>query len=88
MTASLSRRKFLGLCAAGAGAAMLGPARLLRAADQFGGFAMGLQTYSLREFPVDKVFPFAHEIGVTTLEYFPGHLAVASSQAEIDKIAT
>lgn len=87
MTASLSRRKFLGVCAAGAGAAMLGSSRAVRAADEFGGFAMGLQTYSLREFPVDKAFAFAHEVGISTLEFFPGHLPIDSTQADIDKVA-
>ena len=55
MTQSIYRRTFLGTAAA-AGMAMLLRGRQSLAADRqkFGGFRMGIQSYSLRGFRVDK----------------------------------
>jgi len=80
---NFSRRRFLGLAAVGAGAAMVGLSRQSRAADVYGGFAMGLQTYSLRNYPVDKALDLAKEMGFATLEFFPGHYSPGSSADEI-----
>ncbi len=83
----LSRRRFLGLTAAAAGAAIVGPARSAWAnADDFGGFAMGMQTYSLRGFPVDKALTAIQSLGVTTLELTQVHLGLQASPAEIDAV--
>ncbi len=78
-----SRRNFLRLAAAGAGAAMIGTARRAAAADDYGGFAMGLQTYSLRGYPVDKALDLAKSLGISTLEFFPGHYSPSSTPEEI-----
>ncbi len=81
-----SRRRFLGLAAAGAGVALFGRAARLHAADDYGGFAMGLQTYTLRGFPVDKALDLAKELGVTTLEFGNNHINPNASEAEIDSV--
>ena len=47
---------------------------------------MGIQTYSLRGFPVDQALEQARELGVTTLEFFPGHLSPKASAAEIEAV--
>jgi inosose dehydratase len=87
MTNRLPRRRFIGLAAAGAGAAFLGLTNRARAiADDYGGFVMGMQTYSLRSFPVDKALEQIQQFGVTTLEFFPGHFRLQSSPAEIDSV--
>jgi inosose dehydratase len=85
MSNRLPRRRFLGLAAAGA--AWLGLTNRGRAnVDDYGGFVMGLQTYSLRSFPVDKALDEARQLGFTTLEFFPGHLSPKASQADIDTV--
>jgi len=87
MTNRLPRRRFLGLAAAGAGATLLGLSNRGRAsADDYGGFVMGIQTYSLRGFPADKALDQARQLGVTTLEFFPGHFSLQASQADIDSV--
>ena len=87
MTNRLPRRNFLGLAATAAGTAMFGvPRRARAAAADYGEFTMGIQTYSLRGFPVDQALEHARDLGVTTLEFFPGHLSPKASQGEIDAV--
>lgn len=83
---NLSRRRFLGIAAAGAGVALAGRGTLSWAADDFAGFAMGLQTYSLRGYPTAKALDLAKELGFTTLEFATGHLGTGASRAEIDTV--
>ncbi|MBI2824223.1 MAG: sugar phosphate isomerase/epimerase [Planctomycetia bacterium] len=87
MTRSIPRRRFLGLAAAGAGAAILG-VRRGAAADtgDYGGFTMGMQTYSLRGYPVDKALEHCRELGVKTLEFATGHLSPQASPADIEAV--
>ncbi|HEY4308608.1 MAG TPA: sugar phosphate isomerase/epimerase [Pirellulales bacterium] len=82
----LSRRRFLGWAAAGAGAAMFGRVARARAADDYAGFVMGLQTYSLRNYSADKMLDLARDFGVKTLEFFPGHLPQTDSASQIEGV--
>ena len=77
----LSRRRFLGTTAAGA-AALSWPRRARAAAPV--GFLLGIQSYSLRNFPVDEALDDIQELGLHTVEFFEKHLAVGSSQEQID----
>ena len=87
MTNRFPRRRFLSLAAAGAGATLLGLPRRARAGtDDYGGFVMGMQTYSLRGYPTDKALDHAKELGVTTLEFATGHLGTQASPADIDAV--
>lgn len=86
MKSDMPRRRFLQLAAAGAGAALWGLDRAAQAADDFGGFVMGIQTYSLRGFPVDKALELSKQLGFTTLEFPGSHFSLQASQEEIDRI--
>ncbi len=85
MQATWSRRKFLGT-AAGAAAAM-GAGRWLRADDKatqpYGGFNMGLQSYTLRSFDVDRALAEINKLGLHSVELFNAHFSVDSSDADI-----
>ncbi|HEX3726441.1 MAG TPA: sugar phosphate isomerase/epimerase [Pirellulales bacterium] len=86
MQTSWSRRKFLGL-AAGTAAMAAVPGRLRAAADasnRFGGFDLGMQSYTLREFPVDRALEEIKNLGLHTVEFFENHFRHTSSPAEID----
>jgi inosose dehydratase len=85
MQARWSRRKFLGVAA---GAAVgLGTGRLARAAgsanDKFGGFNVGLQSYTLRDFKVDRALEEIKKMGLHGVEMFDAHFSSKSSDAEI-----
>ncbi len=81
----ISRRRLL---AAGAGAAALSAIGWPRAAraDSKPGFVLGIQSYSLRSFPVDKALDDIKELGLHTVEFFEAHLSVGSTQEQIDQM--
>src|SRR5689334_15239069 len=78
MFASLSRRRFLALsAAAAAGATWFDAPRILRAADPkdpFGGFPVGVQSYSLRNYSVEEAIRHLQGMGVHYVEMFSKHL--------------
>lgn len=78
MFASLSRRRFLALsAAAAAGATWFDAPRILRAADPkdpFGGFPIGVQSYSLRNYSVEEAIRHLQGMGVHYVEMFSKHL--------------
>jgi sugar phosphate isomerase/epimerase len=71
--------------AGAAGVAVCGP-RFARAADdknKFGGFNLGLQSYSLRGFSGDKALEISNELGLHSIEMFDGHFSSKSSDEQI-----
>src|SRR5262245_27018920 len=81
MFASLSRRRFLALsAAAAAGATWFDAPRVLQAAnladskDAFGGFPVGVQSYSLRNFNVEEAVRHLQGMGVHYVEMYSKHL--------------
>lgn len=100
MTTYLSnRRRFLGLAAGAAGTLMLGRTRLGAAepakaskskgvsSDKdapFGGFTMAIQSYSLRNFPVEKALEHAKSLGFKGVEFFDAHFKLKSKPDDIE----
>lgn len=85
MQASWSRRKFLGVAA---GAAVgLGAGRLAQGAgssnEKFGGFNVGLQSYTLRNFKVDLALEEIKKMDLHGVEMFDAHFSSKSSDADI-----
>ncbi len=90
MTTLFSRRRFLALTsAAAAGATFFDAPAVLRAAgladdkDPYGGFPMGAQSYSLRNFDVVEAVRHLQGMGLHYVEFFDKHLNKAASDAEI-----
>jgi sugar phosphate isomerase/epimerase len=50
------------------------------------GFVLGIQSYSLRDFPVDKALDDIQQLGLHTVEFFEKHLSLGSSQEQIDQM--
>lgn len=73
----LSRRSFLKHAAAFAGVAAVSPSLVLAADDdRFGGLKMGIQSYSLRDRPFDKMLEaMKNDLKLTYVECYPNHLA-------------
>jgi sugar phosphate isomerase/epimerase len=93
MFASLSRRRFLALStAAAAGATWFDAPRILQAAalsdtkDGFGGFPVGVQSYSLREFKLPDAIRHLQGMGVHYVELAGTHLPPTASDEQIAEV--
>ena len=86
MRHAIPRRDFLATSALVAGAALLGarPGLAKDERPEFGGFSIGIQSYSLRGYKVDEAIQHAKDLGFKHLEFFDGHFNVNSSAEEID----
>lgn len=81
----ISRRHLLKAGTAGAAAFAIGwPSRAR--ADSQAGFVLGIQSYSLRSFPVDKALADTQELGLHAIEFFGGHFPLDSDQEHIDRM--
>lgn len=83
-----SRREFLAGLAATGFAAVTGNA--FAAADPYGGFRMGAQSYSFRAFSFPDAVKKLQELGLKHIELYPGHVShemhTPSQRAESKKI--
>lgn len=77
-----SRRSFLG--SAAAATSTLALPRFTFAATKKRGFPIGIQSYSLRGFPVDEAIRHSSELGFAHIEFYPGHFSHESTPAEIE----
>jgi inosose dehydratase len=84
---SVSRRRFLALAsAAAAGATFFDSPQILRAAaadDPFGGWPIGIQSYSLRKFDLSQAVRHMHGLGIHFAEFYKKHVAIESTGAEL-----
>jgi sugar phosphate isomerase/epimerase len=81
----ISRRGFVGAMAGSAGVLAVGLGRqsFAAAAGKYGPFQMGMQSYTLRAFPVDKVLDIMQALGIETVEFFDAHYPSGSSDESI-----
>ncbi|MCI0357911.1 MAG: sugar phosphate isomerase/epimerase [Planctomycetaceae bacterium] len=93
MLTTLSRRRFLALsAAAAAGAAWFDAPRVLAAAnladpkDLFGGFPVGVQSYSLRHFNTEEAIRHLQGMGVHYAEFYGKHLDPKADDARIAEV--
>jgi inosose dehydratase len=79
----MERRTFLKSMSVTAAAVAVAPA-LLRAEEPFGPFKMGFQSYSVRNFKtLPEVVSKAKELGLTNIEFYPGHMAQTTDAAKL-----
>lgn len=93
MSLSLHRRRFLALsAAAAAGATFFDIPRVLQAAnladanDPWGGFPVGVQSYSLRNFETPDVIRHLNGMGVHYVEFFSKHLSPTISDEQLKEV--
>jgi inosose dehydratase len=85
MQTSWSRRNFLGVSlAAGAALTTRRWARAAEPANPFGGFNVGLQSYTLRDFKVDRALEEINKLGLHSVELFSTHFPLNASDADIE----
>ena len=86
-----SRREFLQTSTAAAlGAAALpalGEAAQPREpADGFGGFTVGVQSYSYRQFTLERALEQIQMLGLRSVEFYRGHVATNATEAQITAV--
>ena len=94
-TQHVSRRQFINttiVTAAASGATWFDIPEILAASgkkaalDKYGGFPMGIQSYSLRGFGVDGAIEQTHKLGLHFIEYFSGHFPITKDKIKIDEM--
>ena len=88
MPLNLSRRQFVLATAAAAGATWFDVPRIFAdTADEsrkkYGGFNMGLQSYSLRGFKVEKALDIMKDMQLHHVEFYSKHFAIDPAEAKI-----
>jgi len=85
---NLSRRKFIGTTAALAGAATI-PSLSAAAEprqqqqDPFGGFTVGIQSYTYRQFTFERALEQMQMLGIRNVELYRGHVPTTATEAQI-----
>ena len=56
---------------------------LLKADGEYGIFKMGIQSYSLRHFPIDEALKMTHDLGLKYIEIYPEHLPMTDDPKKL-----
>jgi inosose dehydratase len=83
MNGSWSRRRFMSVV--GATTVASGLPRLVRAAvpEEPAPFRIGLQSYTFRSFPLEKMLDTCQSLGIETIEFFSGHYSPESNDEQV-----
>lgn len=85
MFAQMTRRQFLGTSASLAGSSVLAQgAQAPPAADGFGGFTVGVQSYTFRNFNFEQAMQRIDDLGVRYVELFSAHVSPTSTPQQLD----
>lgn len=82
MNRNSTRRQFLQWTSTAACAAALSSSPV-RGADPWGGFPIGVQSYSLRQFNVHEAIRHIQGMGIRFVEFFSKHLSVTATAEEM-----
>jgi sugar phosphate isomerase/epimerase len=81
---TLNRRNFL--TASAAAATGLFTARTAKAADDFAGFAVGVQSYTFRNFDLEGMLKRTKDLGLKSAEFYSKHIPTDSSPEKLKAI--
>ena len=81
---NMNRRAFLGASAATATGLLA--ARTAPAADDFAGFAVGVQSYTFREFDLEQMLKRTKELGLKSAEFYSKHIPTDSTPEKLKAI--
>src|ERR1051326_7840672 len=89
VNSEVNRREFLGTGSAAA-MGLLGLSTLSNAEekkmDPFGGFTLGIQSYTFREFDLEPTLKRIQEMGLHYVEFYDKHCPSDSSPAKINSV--
>ncbi|MGE3806380.1 MAG: sugar phosphate isomerase/epimerase family protein, partial [Gemmataceae bacterium] len=78
---NIDRRQFLGMSASAVLAATAGQGRA--ADDDFGGFTLGVQSYSFRNFDLEPALKRIQDLGLKHAEFYQKHVPLQASPEQI-----
>lgn len=81
---TLHRRAFLGASAVAATGLLA--SRTASAADDFAGFAVGVQSYTFREFDLEQMLKRTKELGLKSAEFYSKHIPSTSTPEQLKAI--
>lgn len=79
----IGRRGFLGAIGGTAAAILTGQSAGAAPANPYAPFNIGLQSYSLRHFPLEEALARTQELGLRYWEGYPGHMPITSDLAAL-----
>jgi sugar phosphate isomerase/epimerase len=82
---TLSRRSFLQASAI-TGVGLFGSRSLVAADEEFGGFKIGVQSYTFRNFDLEQALKRTQELGLKYAEFYSKHIPPGSSPDQIKSI--
>lgn len=85
MNARVSRRQFVQMTAAAGSLWLphLSRAKAAAPAERYGGFLMGMQSYTFRGFKLEQALQHIHDLGLSAVELFDAHFPSKSSPEEL-----
>ena len=89
MQNSISRRSFLAASGVAAGSAMIANSSNLLAAqkdDRFGGWPIGIQSFSLRKFDRDQAIRHMQGLGLHFVEFYSKHVPLNSTEQQLKEL--
>lgn len=85
VNSGMTRRRFLSAGAATVGLAAL-PALAKEERDPYGGFTVGVQSYSFRNFKLNQCLAQVQKLGLRYIEFYRGHVPLDSTEAQIKAV--
>ncbi len=82
-TGGMTRRRFLQAGAATAALALTARGAEPDRPDPFGGFTVGVQSYSFRNFPLERTLEKTRDLGLRHIEFYRGHVSPTSTPEHI-----
>jgi len=82
-TNGMSRRQFMAAASTVGAAAFTGLANAANEPDPFGGFTVGVQSYSFRQFNFEQCLDRTQKLGLRYIELYRGHVPTNSTDAQI-----
>lgn len=84
-SSNVSRRRFLQTTSALSATLLAGRVPAADKADPYGGFKLGLQSYTLRGYDVETALQHTQEFGLHYWEAYPKHVPLTTVPAEVQK---
>lgn len=79
----IDRRSFLAVAGAAVGTALLSQTSPAATEDDFGGFTVGVQSYTFRNFNLEQMLKKTQALGLKYAEFYRGHIPTDSSPEKI-----